>query len=67
MAETVHVRSGMGLFGWLTVLFVGLKLTGYIDWSWWWVLSPVLFGVGLALLFMLLVFGFFLIAELLDR
>jgi phosphatidylglycerophosphatase A len=24
----------------LTVLFVGLKLTNYIDWSWWWVLSP---------------------------
>jgi len=25
----------------LTTLFVGLKLTGYIAWSWWWVLSPV--------------------------
>lgn len=25
----------------LTVLFVGLKLTNYIDWSWWWVLSPL--------------------------
>lgn len=25
----------------LTVLFVGLKLTGFIAWSWWWVLSPV--------------------------
>ena len=25
----------------LTVLFVGLKLTGYIDWSWIWVLSPL--------------------------
>jgi len=25
----------------LTVLFVGLKLTGYINWSWLWVLSPI--------------------------
>jgi hypothetical protein len=25
----------------LTVLFIGLKLTGYISWSWWWVLSPI--------------------------
>lgn len=25
----------------LTVLFIGLKLTGYIDWSWVWVLSPL--------------------------
>ena len=26
----------------LTLLFIGLKLTGYIDWSWFWVLSPIL-------------------------
>lgn len=26
----------------LTVLFIGLKLTGYIAWSWFWVLSPML-------------------------
>lgn len=24
----------------LGVLFVGLKLTDYIDWSWWWVTLP---------------------------
>jgi uncharacterized membrane protein len=23
------------------VLFVALKLTGHIDWSWWWVFAPV--------------------------
>jgi len=33
--------SGVGFTGILTVLFVGLKLTGYISWSWWWVLSPL--------------------------
>lgn len=26
----------------LTVLFIGLKLTGHVGWSWWWVLSPML-------------------------
>ena len=25
----------------LLILFIGLKLTGHIDWSWLWVLSPV--------------------------
>lgn len=25
----------------LTIVFVCLKLSGNIDWSWWWVLSPV--------------------------
>lgn len=32
--------SGIGFFSLLTVLFIGLKLTGYIDWSWWLVLLP---------------------------
>ena len=32
----------------LGLLFVGLKLTGYIAWSWWWVTLP--FWGGLALL-----------------
>ena len=34
-------RGGQGLGTLLTVLFVGLKLTDHIDWSWWWVLSPI--------------------------
>jgi hypothetical protein len=41
--------SGLTL---LTVLFVGLKLTNYIDWSWWWVLSPTIVQVGLAIFFL---------------
>ena len=26
--------------GMLTIVFIGLKLTDHISWSWWWVLSP---------------------------
>jgi hypothetical protein len=33
--------GGIGFTGLLTVLFVGLKLTNVIAWSWWWVLSPL--------------------------
>lgn len=33
--------SGIGFCGALTVLFVGLKLTHQIAWSWVWVLSPL--------------------------
>lgn len=25
----------------LFLLFLGLKLTGYIDWSWWWITAPL--------------------------
>lgn len=33
--------GGIGFCGMLAILFIGLKLTGHIDWSWWWVLSPL--------------------------
>lgn len=33
--------GGIGLGGLLFVLFLGLKLTGHIDWSWWWVFAPL--------------------------
>lgn len=39
--------GGVGFTGLLTVLFIGLKLTGHIDWSWWWVLSPIWIGFAL--------------------
>ncbi|MGV1835217.1 hypothetical protein ACQZ6C_10685 [Rhizobium rhizogenes] len=41
----------MGLFG---LLFVGLKLTGYLTWSWWLVLLPFWIGVPLVILWILI-------------
>lgn len=32
----------MGFLGFLALLFIGLKLTGFIVWPWVWVLSPVI-------------------------
>jgi membrane protein YdbS with pleckstrin-like domain len=52
--------GGIGFGGLLTVLFVGLKLTGYIAWSWWWVLSPLwipLAIVAVVLIIMLIILG----------
>lgn len=31
----------LGFFSVLTLIFVTLKLTNVIAWSWWWVLSPL--------------------------
>jgi hypothetical protein len=31
----------MSILKWLGLAFIVLKLTGYIDWSWWYVLSPI--------------------------
>jgi len=39
----------------LTVLFIGLKLTGYIDWNWFLVVLPILVGPLLLLILLSLV------------
>lgn len=33
--------SGVGFFDLLTIVFITLKLLHVIEWSWWWVLSPL--------------------------
>jgi hypothetical protein len=35
----------------LAVLFIGLKLTNYINWSWLWVLSPLWIAAILIIIF----------------
>lgn len=41
--------GGIGFAGLLTILFIYLKLTDHIDWSWVWVLSPLWISIALAL------------------
>jgi len=48
--------SGIGFTGLLTILFIGLKLTGYINWSWLWVLSPLWITTSIVLIVMLVAF-----------
>lgn len=33
-----------GFLGWLTLLFIYLKLTGQVEWGWWAVWSPMILG-----------------------
>jgi hypothetical protein len=48
--QTSTRSSGIGFLGLLTIVFVVLKALGYLNWSWWLVFSPVLFGAGLTVL-----------------
>lgn len=41
MSQHTHNNGGTGFVGLLAVAFIVLKLCGVIDWSWWWVLSPI--------------------------
>lgn len=42
-------NGGVSLLGILQIIFITLKLTGNIDWSWPWVLSPTLLPIGIVL------------------
>lgn len=43
-------RGGPGFSSLLGLMFIGLKLTDHIDWSWWWVLAPLWIPGALVLL-----------------
>lgn len=43
---------GGGFAGTLTIVFIVLKLVGVIDWSWWWVLSPIWISLTIAAVIM---------------
>lgn len=55
MNQTNQSR-GVGFLGLLTIAFIVLKLTGYIDWSWWWVLSPILIPAAITIVILLFLF-----------
>lgn len=67
MATETVVRGGggVGFLGLLAIVFIVLKLTGYITWSWLWVLSPiwipwaVLLGGGFVVLVVLGIIALF--------
>lgn len=40
-------KGNVSFIGMLQILFIGLKLTNHIDWSWYWVMSPILVPVAL--------------------
>lgn len=50
MASNSSSSGGIGFTGLLTIVFITLKLTGFINWSWWWVLSPLWITFLIALL-----------------
>lgn len=57
------LSGGVGFLGLLTIVFITLKLCGVIAWSWWWVLSPLIFGVSLVLLILLIVLAIAIITK----
>ena len=59
---TTNSSTGISFTSLLAVAFIVLKLIGYIDWSWWWVLSPLWlpFVVGITIIIVVAIIGAFL-------
>ena len=49
------VNFSFDFFGFLTLLFITLKLCKVIDWSWWWVLAPAWIPLSLVALIVVIV------------
>ena len=56
MSNRKNVTVEFPIFGILGLIFITLKLTGHITWSWLWVLSPFWIPFAVALLVALIVF-----------
>ncbi len=52
--DKISIKLGDPFLSLLSVLFIGLKLTGYIAWPWYWVLAPIWIPVAVALLGLLI-------------
>jgi phosphoglycerol transferase MdoB-like AlkP superfamily enzyme len=59
--------GGIGFGGLLTVAFIVLKLCHVIDWSWWWVLSPLWIGLGVLILVLGIILTVALIAAMVSK
>lgn len=58
-----QTTGGIGCSGVLFLIFLVLKLTGLISWSWWWVTSPLWIGLVLVVLVLAIMLVTFLIKE----
>jgi len=58
MSNQKNVSVQFPIFGILGLIFITLKLTGHITWSWLWVLAPFWIPLTIVLLLFLIVFIF---------
>ena len=62
MSENKNDSHGLGTLDVLFLIFLVLKLTGQITWSWWWVTAPL----WIPLCILALLAGFIVIASIFE-
>ena len=63
MTEHDTHSGGIGIAGATFIVFLVLKLTGHISWSWWWVTSPIWISAAIVLIILLILGFIFLILK----
>ena len=58
--------GGIGFTGLLTIVFIMLNLTGYIDWPWFRVLSPLCINLAVVLIIIAIVLAVAVICDVLK-
>lgn len=56
-------RTGVSFTGALTLIFITLKLTHVIDWSWVWILAPLWIPLALVAVILLVAFILYVVRE----
>ena len=62
-----NTDNGIGFAGLLTIVFIVLKLTEVITWSWIWVLSPVWIPIAIVIGVLIVMAILFLIAAIFKK
>jgi uncharacterized BrkB/YihY/UPF0761 family membrane protein len=62
-----NTTAGIGFMSALALLFITLKLTDTISWSWWWVLAPIWGVYALAIATFLTILLVWAIYDILHR
>ena len=65
--KTTTVVSGMGFLDALFLVFLVLKLTKVIDWSWWWVTAPLWGQVALSVIIFVVTIIVLIVFKIIDR
>jgi phosphoglycerol transferase MdoB-like AlkP superfamily enzyme len=63
MSNSNSGGSTFPLFGLLGIVFIVLKLTEVIDWSWWWVLAPFWGPLAALIVLAIITFGLALLVK----
>ena len=67
MSESKNVSINFPILGILGLIFITLKLTGHITWSWLWVLGPFWIPFAIALAIFIVVFLGALVVDIFGR